>query len=64
MILLVPDQFHNIIEEHANLIVSKMEQDPALIENSPASDDLRRLVLIFVSNDLNGWFILLCKKLS
>ncbi|KAJ8968030.1 hypothetical protein NQ317_017167 [Molorchus minor] len=33
------------IENHANLIVAKMEQDPALMEDSPTSEQLRRETL-------------------
>lgn len=36
------DHFEDVIEEHANMIVSKMEQDPTLFEDTPAAEELRR----------------------
>ncbi|KAL1497386.1 hypothetical protein ABEB36_008365 [Hypothenemus hampei] len=35
----------NVLENHANFIVSKMEQDEALMQNSPDADELRRTAL-------------------
>lgn len=35
-----------LLENHANLILSKMEQDDALMEDSPDAEELRRFVTI------------------
>lgn len=52
-----------MLQRHADIIVSKMEQDEALMENSPDAEELRRFILVKVGllnlfSDLNlalGW---------
>lgn len=36
------DENNDILQRHADIIVSKMEQDEALMENSPDAEELRR----------------------
>lgn len=37
-----------VLQRHADIIVSKMEQDEALMENSPDAEELRRFILVKV----------------
>lgn len=39
-----------LLEKHANVIVSKMEQDETLMEDSPDAEELRRSVRMIIVN--------------